>query len=192
MKKMFFLPIAALILGCNNSGTQNNNAGADSVMNDTIATTQVDEDAKRFIDEALNSGAMEVELGKLAQAQASNSRVKAFGAMMVEDHTAAGDELKALAAAKNMMSIQVMESGHIDEIADLKKENGVDFDKKYIKMMLSMHRKDIDKFEDMAKEDDQPDLKAFAAKNLPKLKMHLDSAKAINKQVKGSSDPTDN
>lgn len=192
MKKMFFLPIAALILGCNNSGTQNNNAGADSVMNDTVATTQVDEDAKSFIDEALNSGAMEVELGKLAQAQASSSRVKSFGAMMVKDHTAAGDELKALAAAKNMMSVQVMESGHIDEIAELKKENGVSFDKKYIKMMLSMHRKDIDKFEDMAKDDDLPDLKAFAAKYLPKLKMHLDSAKAINKEVKGSSDPTDN
>ena len=191
MKKMFFLPIAALIWGCN-SGTQNSNADADSVMSDTAATARVDEDGKKFIDEVLNSGAMEVELGKLAQAQASNPRVKAFGAMMVNDHTAVGDELKALAAAKNMMSVQVMESGHIDEIANLKKEKGVDFDKKYIKIMLSMHRKDIDRFEDMAEEDDHPDLNAFAAKHLPKLKMHLDSAKAINKEVKGSSDPTDN
>jgi putative membrane protein len=190
MKKLFFLSllVTGVMYGCNNNSNQH--ANNDSTHADT-GTVKVDDDVTEFITEVLNSGAMEVELGKLAQTQASSPRVKAFGDMMIKDHTLAGDELKVIAAQKNIVTAQVMEGAHLKDMEDLKKESGVNFDKKYIKMMLSAHRKDINKFEDMAKDDDDPALKAFAAKTLPKLKMHLDSAKAINKEVKATLDPND-
>ncbi len=43
-----------------------------------------------------------MELGQLAQQKAANPAVKAFGAMMVTDHTAANDKLKTVAAAKQV------------------------------------------------------------------------------------------
>ena len=42
-----------------------------------------------FMKEAAGGGMMEVTLGKAAQQNAENPRVKAFGAMMVTDHTKA-------------------------------------------------------------------------------------------------------
>ena len=51
----------------------------------------VQPDASNFAVEAANGGMMEVELGKVAQENASSPRVKAFGAMMVKDHTEAGN-----------------------------------------------------------------------------------------------------
>lgn len=190
MKKLSFLILLALILyACNNKSNQH--ANADSSITDSSAV-KIDEDVNEFITEALNIGAIEVELGELAQTSASDSRVKAFGSMMVRDHIAVNDELKVIAAKKNIITAQVLEGDHLNEVEALKKETGVNFDKKYIKMMLSDHRKAIKEFEDMAEDNEDAEVKAFAAKTLPKLKMHLDSAKAINKKVKGSMNKEDN
>ena len=188
MKTLFFLllVIGASVVACNSNNSNqsaNDTSSADSV--------KIDDDVTEFINEALQSGAMEVELGQLAQSKASNPRVKTFGAMMVKDHTAAGDELKVIAAQKNIVTAQVLEGDHLKDVEELKKESGKNFDKKYIKMMLSAHRKDIRRFEDMAKDDEDAALKAFASKTLPKLKMHLDSAKSINREIKASLDSND-
>ena len=188
MKTLFFLllVIGASVVACNSNNSNqsaNDTSSADSV--------KIDDDVTEFINEALQSGAMEVELGQLAQSKASNPRVKTFGAMMLKDHTAAGDELKVIAAQKNIVTAQVLEGDHLKDVEELKKESGKNFDKKYIKMMLSAHRKDIRRFEDMAKDDEDAALKAFASKTLPKLKMHLDSAKSINRELKASLDSND-
>lgn len=44
----------------------------------------------------------EVELGQLAQQKGTNPAVKDFGVMMVKDHSAANDKLKALATTKQV------------------------------------------------------------------------------------------
>ena len=55
-----------------------------------------------FYKNAAEGGIAEVEAGKLAQQKSSNPDVKNFGAMMVKDHTAANDKLKALADSKSI------------------------------------------------------------------------------------------
>jgi putative membrane protein len=55
-----------------------------------------------FYKHASEGGMAEVELGNLAQQKSSSQSVKDFGAMMVADHTAANDKLKAIAASKNI------------------------------------------------------------------------------------------
>src|SRR5437879_3743412 len=55
-----------------------------------------------FMMKAAQGGMAEVELGNLAKDHASNQAVKDFGQQMVDDHTKAGNELKDLAAKKNV------------------------------------------------------------------------------------------
>ncbi len=56
--------------------------------------------------------------------------------------------------------------------------------KAYMSMMVDDHQKDIDQFEKASNKANDANLKAFASKALPVLRMHLDSAKAINDGIK--------
>lgn len=121
----------------------------------------------------------EVELGKLAAAKAQNAEVKAFGQQMVDDHSKAGDELKALAAQKKVMLPPDVLPAHKQLMEKLSKLNGVDFDKEYVKAMVEDHEKDVAAFGNVSKTAADGDVKAFAAKTLPTLQMHLDMIKDI-------------
>lgn len=146
----------------------------------TYSSTPLTGQDTTFAKEAASGGLMEVELGNLAQQNASSDRVKAFGQMMVRDHSAANDELKRMAMAKNMMLSDSMMKKHRDHVASMRKMTGKSFDNHYMQMMVKDHTEDVQKFEKASTGSTDADLKAWAGKTLPILRMHLDSAKAIN------------
>jgi len=146
---------------------------------DTMATP-VNDDVAKFAVKVANAGMTEVELGKMAQEKGSKS-VKEYGAMMVKDHTKAGNELKSLATEKNITLPSAVSDEMRKHIDDLGKKSGKDFDKDYIGMMVSDHKDVIDGFEDMAKNSKDSAFKNFAVKTLPTLYKHLGAAKAIEK-----------
>jgi putative membrane protein len=148
------------------------------------STTPVSEADSKFAVKAASGGMMEVQLGELAQQKGASQRVKDFGAMMVRDHSKANDELKSLAAMKNVTLPPAPGGDHMDHIKDISKKTGKSFDKDYIKMMVDDHKEDIDAFEKASKDGNDADIKAFASKTLPTLRMHLDSAKAIHDAMK--------
>jgi putative membrane protein len=167
-----------------------NSVSADSLPaydSDTSVKDPADTSANTATTFALKAGAggtMEVELGNIAQQNAQSSRVKHFGAMMIKDHTKANKELISLAGSRNILipsKIPDKIQTHIDE---MKKLRGAEFDKHYMDMMTDDHKEDIELFEKAARNLPDTTLKAFAARTLPTLKMHLDSAKAIKSSIK--------
>jgi putative membrane protein len=132
-----------------------------------------------FYKNAAEGGMSEVELGQLAQQKAANPSVKDFGAMMVKDHSAANDKLKALAASKQ---VSLPDSPSMMQKASKTKLNmmsGESFDKSYVKGMIDDHKQDIKEFQKEASEGKDPDAKAFASATLPTLQMHLEKIQAI-------------
>src|SRR5215207_1808742 len=63
---------------------------------------QPSSDDTMFVQRAAESGKMEVEHGKMAAAKASNAQVKAYANKLVKDHTAANNQLMALAKRKQI------------------------------------------------------------------------------------------
>lgn len=59
-------------------------------------------DDQEFVQKAAMSGRMEVQHGKMAASKASNAQVKAFGNTLVKDHTAANQQLMAIAKKKGI------------------------------------------------------------------------------------------
>src|SRR2546429_9944716 len=53
---------------------------------------------RHFITEAAEDGLAEVELGKIAQQNASSAEVKQFGQRMADDHSKANQELEGIAS----------------------------------------------------------------------------------------------
>ena len=103
---------------------------------------------------------------------------------MVKDHSKDRDELKLLAAKKNISIPDVPGEHYQKHIDDLEKKKGSEFDKDYISFMVSDHHDDIDAFEKEAKNGKDADLVSFANKGLPILKEHLNMAEAINNKLK--------
>jgi putative membrane protein len=189
MKKISLLLLLALsawtFQACNDEGK-----GSDSVENanetnetkETASTTP--EDDSEFLVEAASGGMMEVQAGELASTKAQHPRVKAFGAMMVRDHSKANEELKALAGSKNITIPTTPGEEHQKHVNELNQKSGKDFDDAYMSMMVDDHQEDVDKFEKASNNAKDAAVKAFAAKTLPVLRMHLDSAKAVNDGLK--------
>jgi len=184
-----------IILGMYACSGENKSSNANTTAGDSLTTTTSDTSISTPADTAGNTltafalkaaagGMMEVELGNMAQQKAQSARVKSFGAMMVKDHSKSNKELLALASAKNIVIPSKMPAEIQQHIDEMKKLSGADFDKHYIAMMTDDHKDDIDQFEMAAKGLKDETIKAFAAKTLPVLKMHLDSATAIKKDVK--------
>lgn len=134
-----------------------------------------------FVMEAASGGMMEVEAGNLAQQKASSQRVKDFAAMMIRDHSKANDELKSMASSRNLMLPDSMMKKHKAHLNAMQRMNGKAFDKHYMDMMVNAHKEDVTKFEKASTSAGDADLKAWAAKTLPVLLMHRDSAQAIYK-----------
>ena len=167
------------------SANESNEVKQDSADNvPGTAATPVSEDDSKFAVEAGSGGMMEVQLGELAQQKASSQQVKDFGKMMVRDHSKANDELKSIAGAKNITLPPAPGEDHMDHIKNLTEKTGKEFDKDYMKMMVDDHQDDVDAFEKLSNNAKDSDLKAFATKTLPVLRMHLDSAKAIRDGLK--------
>ena len=131
---------------------------------------------RRFIEKAARSGMAEVEMGKLAQDKAASNQVKAFARKMAEDHSKANDELKQLAAAKGVMLPTEIAAKDRREINKHSKLSGAEFDREYMKSMVSDHQKDVSEFKSESKSALDNDVKNFAAKTLPTLQQHFDLA----------------
>lgn len=140
----------------------------------------------RFVKEAKSGGMMEVELGRYAKDNASSSDVKDFGDMMVTDHSKANDELMDIFKKDNKDTDKMMMPMHKKNYDQLTKLKGSDFDKKYMRMMVEDHKKDIKEFEKAAKNEKNPDVKKWAENTLPTLKKHLQKAEEINGKLSGS------
>ena len=191
MKKL----IGILCIGCvgifaacnsSSSGTDsmdsaqniNDSALPDSNSSAMSSAPAAEEDAKWAV-EVGNAGMTEIELSKLAQTKATSQRVKDFANMMVTDHTAASDKLKALAAAKSITLPDKLSDDSLKKLDDLNKKSGKDFDKAYINDMLDGHKNAVDKFQKGSADLQDSDLKNFASQTLATIQMHQDSIKAI-------------
>ena len=169
--------------GKKNSDDSVKNAEAVNEQKEDQGTTPTKEDDSEFAVKAASGGMVEVELGRMAQEKGQSAQVKDFGAQMIKDHTKANDELKALAASKNITLPTTPGEEQQKHINDLSKLTGAEFDKKYISYMKDDHEEDVKEFKEAADDAKDADIKAFAAKTLPTLQHHLEMVKAIDKAM---------
>jgi putative membrane protein len=140
-------------------------------------------DSGKFASHAAQGGMSEVELGRLAVQRAADPAVREFGQRMVSDHTAAGNELKAVAAKRNIQLPNEINAEQKSLSEKLGKLSGPEFDKEYMSAMVKDHEEDVKDFQTQASDGTDPDVKTFAGKTLPTLQGHLQMARDTAKKV---------
>jgi putative membrane protein len=139
-----------------------------------------------FVMKAAEGGKKEVDAGKLASSKASNSDVKSFAQHMVKDHTKANSELMSLAKSKQL-DAKGKEDAAKDAIAMLGKQAGAAFDRAYMDEMVKDHQMTVELFEKQSQGGDDPELKAWAGKQLPNLREHLKMAQDLQTKLGSTS-----
>jgi putative membrane protein len=201
MKKLVLCTLLAaglLSIGCNDSSSPDSVKAAkkeneqtldstkevlpgDNKIRDT-GLTKTDAD---FAVAAADGGMMEVVLGNLAQKNAASKAVKDFGKMMVDDHSKAGGELKAMAATKNISLPSALGNDHQKKVDALSKKTGKEFDKDYMSLMVEDHEEDIKAFKTEAENGSDTALRSWASTKIPVLEHHLMAAKKAKDEVNG-------
>jgi putative membrane protein len=139
----------------------------------------------RFVMGAAEGGMAEIELGQLAAGKASQPRVKEYGQRMVADHTKAGDELKSLAASKNIMaptSVSARDKATKERLAKL---SGPAFDRAYMTEMVKSHLSASMDFRKEATSGHDSQIKEWATRTLRTVEEHLKDAREIQKELGG-------
>jgi putative membrane protein len=179
---------------CSDRRTENSdNQDSEEVAKDEndakFDDTDMEGDTK-FAVKAADAGMLEVKLGELAQSKGVSQQVKDFGKMLVDEHSKANEELKALAATKNISLPATLSDDCQKKYDKLAEKSGTEFDEAFAEHMVKDHKDDIDAFKKQAEDGDDPDLKAWAAGKIPTLEHHLDMAKSTEEAVDGKKGST--
>lgn len=168
-------------VGC---GSKNDSTETTEQANETKFDDTKMEEVAEFASEAAEGGMMEVQLGELAQSNATSPKVKEFGQMMVTDHTKANEELKELAQTKKIALPAALGTEKMNKYNELREKKGNEFDKAYIEYMIKDHEEDIELFREESKEGEDPEIRAWAGGKLPTLEHHLQAAQETLKWIK--------
>ena len=115
MKRLHILRLAAIVTllggsvavaqtgtGSTGAGGSPATSGSQGAAGAPAKGSSLSSDDKGFISQAAQNGHAEIDTSKLALEKASDPKVKEFAKMMIEDHTKANEELKALASSKGV------------------------------------------------------------------------------------------
>ena len=137
-------------------------------------SAQAADNAGEFAQKAAYAGNFEIESSKLALERSSNAEVKAFAKKMIDDHTAAGAQLKAVAkeAGITLSDAATLDEKQQKELDKLKETKASDFDDEYLDAQEDAHEDAVKLFKDYSKDGDNEKLREFATKTLPTLESH--------------------
>ncbi|TGV08333.1 DUF4142 domain-containing protein [Mesorhizobium sp. M8A.F.Ca.ET.173.01.1.1] len=170
MKPHLAIAMLALLAGAPSAFSQQAVGTLPAVSEDKV-------DADTFTRTLASANRFEIESSKLAQKKGVAADVADFAALMVKDHTKAGQDFKA-ALERSQTTASIKPEGPPLLPADqamldqLKTLDGGAFQARYIALQTEAHKQAVALFSTYARSGDDPALKEFAKKTLEVLKMH--------------------
>jgi predicted outer membrane protein len=140
--------------------------------------------AREFMEQSAVISSSAITLSGLALKNGQRAEIKNFAAVVIKDHNALDTELQAMSRGKNMSiatSGTNLSAAVRDKAASLANTDTKQFDKTYVDLMVKDYKRTVALFEQGTKSTD-PKVKAFAAKQLPALKLHLQQAVSLAKK----------
>ena len=192
-KHLLGLLCAATLLAttaCNNTPTETDTtattseAGADAMNTMPGDTSMMNNDMpvmtdQEFMKKVAEGGHNEMGLSKVALDKGVTGETKTFANMMVQDHTKAGNELKPIAAQKNVDLPMDMDAEHKTLQDQMNNLSGEQLQQQYAQQMVTDHEKTVAVFQSEIQNGQDADVKAFAQKTLPTIQEHLDMARKL-------------
>ena len=165
--------VDAQSLASTNAIAFNENGSGISLVEDEVAD---------FLIKSADARMMDAQVGLLAIEKGSNSTIRDFGQRMMNDHSVLLEKIKKLAIQRNISLPDQISSRKVDVHRNLSDENGREFDRTFIKMIIADHERDLKLFKKAAEYND-PDVSAFAKRYLPLIQADLQKIKKIKLEL---------
>lgn len=128
---------------------------------------------------------IDIDAGKYAMTHSKNKDVKAFARQMITDHTAVNGKATALVKKLKVTpedndTSKALSKGAEDNMANLKKLKGADFDKAYVDHEVDYHQQVVDAIKNtLIPNAKNAELKKLLVATAPAIEAHLEHAKKI-------------
>jgi predicted outer membrane protein len=139
-----------------------------------------------YLMNAYQDGRAEILLSTLALQRTGDAAVRDFAQRMIDDHTRANNEIMQLAYPRDIALPEELTAEHRAVYEDISGMSGRDFDKAYMNHNVLVHEVDVAQTRAQAEQGTAPDIRAFAARTLPVLSMHLQMATDIYQDIEPS------
>ncbi|MBW8682889.1 DUF4142 domain-containing protein [Chitinophaga rhizophila] len=159
-----FLAAGLVTFACVFAGCSDDDDDMDNPM-----VTREDQD---FMMKASHGNWAEGDMGKVADSLSNDGGVKMYGRHMQEDHSKAQAELKGIADGWDVDVPEAPDSLHFVMRQQMSRMTPEMFDTTYIKGQIADHIKTIALFENAATNANRQQLRDYANKHLPAIKMH--------------------
>ena len=143
---------------------------------------QITAEDQEFLTKAIQAGMAEVQLSQLALDKTQNEQVRGFAERMVEDHTAANEQLMSLAESAGMTPPTEMDQQHQTLHEQLSQLSGEEFDRRYMQGQVQDHETAVELYSTEASQPSGP-VDQLAKQLLPKLQEHLEMAQQISQSM---------
>ncbi len=127
---------------------------------------------KKFVLDAAGGNQFEIKSSEVAMKNGSSAFVKGFAKMMIVDHGAAFEELKVVGSKRRVAVPKALPPKQAAVVAKLSRLKGAAFDAAYIKAQKDAHAETAMKMEKEIKMGRDSEVKNYAIKTLPAVKMH--------------------
>lgn len=144
-----------------------------------------------FASKATASNNFEIQAANIALVKSQDQNIKQYAQMIVDDHTAAGNELATLVKNKNWQLSTPDNQNYTQLIDQLNNADAASFDRTYGDLMVKSHQDAITLFKDASTgtATTDADLRKFATDKIPSFQKHLDQLK--NMQPAENTAPKD-
>jgi len=161
---------ALLAMPCGNALAASNTVPHSSSANGMDMPSYRD---RGFVEHVARDGALEVELGRLAETHAQSRQVRSFAERMERDHNRANEQLRHIAGAQGVTMPAMPDRSADRTLRRFERLSGPRFDAEYMNAMVKAHKEDIAAFEREAHRTRDRDLRQFVDSTLPTLREHL-------------------
>ena len=161
---------------------------ATAVFTTGLAFAQAPNDAQ-IAHIVVTANQVDIDAGKLAEKHGSTAEVKAFGKQMVTDHSGVNKQATDLAKKLGVKpednpTSQSLKKGGEENMANLKKLKGKEFDKAYVDHEVAYHQAVLDAIDKTLVPDAKnAELKALIVKVRPAFEAHLQHAKMLQSKL---------
>ena len=182
-RRIAWLAAAVLTLSCAHGSTL---VESDTAMNIDDSSPQATESAPAFAIRAALINVNEIELGRLELSRAFDGQIRGYALSEVTDHVRMNEDLHHLAKERGWTLPRQADPDHRALEDRMQHTSGPDVDAVYVHATITDHVEAVSFFQRYVRTGDDPDLVAWARRNLTVLEKHQDRAEQANAWVQPS------